>query len=51
MAHLKFKFETLNAFCNEAKQSQMYYYCQTYMELSHMVCSGFHGITKGLKKA
>ena len=62
MAHLKFKFETLNAFVMKhlknsvlqvmkAKQSQMYYYCQTYMELSHMVCSGFHGITKGLKKA
>ena len=62
MAHLKFKFETLNAFCNEAfekfgftsdesKTITDVLLCQTYMELSHMVCSGFHGITKGLKKA
>ena len=61
MAHIKFKFDILNAFCNEAfenlvlvkkkvKLLQMYYFYQIFMELNHMGCKDFQDIIKGLKK-
>ena len=52
MAHIKFKFDTLNAFCNEAfeKLLQMYYFYQIFMELNHMECKDFQDIIKESKK-
>lgn len=61
MAHIKFKFDTLNAFVmkrlknlvlvkKKVKLLQMYYFYQIFMELNHMECKDFQDIIKELKK-